>query len=229
MRAIADQHGAHLLCDMAHVSGLVAGGVIPSLFPHRDVVTTTTHKVGGSGRARELAGLAGLLHRRQTACSCERGQGTRNLKSRQMSRCRAVPLGQPTLAARPVCPLPYPCFTHALHIRLPTPSRLPFPPLRIISTSPAPNPLPLQSLRGPRGAMIFYRKGAKTAPAGAAAQPAAAAGAGKAAAAGAGKAAAAGAGKPPPSSTWRAASTLPSSPGCRAARTTTPSPRWPRR
>jgi len=44
MRAIADDVGAYLLSDMAHISGLVAGKVIPSPFPHSDVVTTTTHK-----------------------------------------------------------------------------------------------------------------------------------------------------------------------------------------
>ncbi|KAI9884218.1 MAG: translational activator of GCN4 [Watsoniomyces obsoletus] len=44
MRAIAHKVGAYLLCDMAHISGLVAGGVIPSPFPYADVVTTTTHK-----------------------------------------------------------------------------------------------------------------------------------------------------------------------------------------
>jgi glycine hydroxymethyltransferase len=37
--------GATLVADMAHISGLVAGGVIPSPFEHCDVVTTTTHKV----------------------------------------------------------------------------------------------------------------------------------------------------------------------------------------
>ena len=44
MRRIAEDVGAYLLSDMAHISGLVAGGVIPSPFPHSDVVTTTTHK-----------------------------------------------------------------------------------------------------------------------------------------------------------------------------------------
>ena len=44
MRQIAENVGAYLLSDMAHISGLVAGGVIPSPFPHSDVVTTTTHK-----------------------------------------------------------------------------------------------------------------------------------------------------------------------------------------
>ena len=44
MRAIADKVGAYMLSDMAHISGLVAGGVIPSPFAQSDVVTTTTHK-----------------------------------------------------------------------------------------------------------------------------------------------------------------------------------------
>ena len=44
MREICDKVGAYLLSDMAHISGLVAGKVIPSPFPHSDVVTTTTHK-----------------------------------------------------------------------------------------------------------------------------------------------------------------------------------------
>lgn len=44
MREIADNVGAYLLSDMAHISGLVAGDVIPSPFPYSDVVTTTTHK-----------------------------------------------------------------------------------------------------------------------------------------------------------------------------------------
>ena len=43
-RAIADEVGAFLLADMAHIAGLVASGVHPSPVPHCDVVTTTTHK-----------------------------------------------------------------------------------------------------------------------------------------------------------------------------------------
>jgi len=43
-RAIADQVGAHLMVDMAHFAGLVAGGVHPSPLPHAHIVTTTTHK-----------------------------------------------------------------------------------------------------------------------------------------------------------------------------------------
>jgi glycine hydroxymethyltransferase len=44
MRDIANQVGAYLLSDMAHISGLVAANVIPSPFDHSDIVTTTTHK-----------------------------------------------------------------------------------------------------------------------------------------------------------------------------------------
>ncbi|MEM9373666.1 MAG: serine hydroxymethyltransferase [Planctomycetota bacterium] len=43
-RAIADEVGAYLMADIAHISGLVAAGVHPSPFPHAHVVTTTTHK-----------------------------------------------------------------------------------------------------------------------------------------------------------------------------------------
>ncbi len=44
MRAIADSVGAVLFVDMAHIAGLVAGGVHPSPVPLADFVTTTTHK-----------------------------------------------------------------------------------------------------------------------------------------------------------------------------------------
>ncbi|KAK2543666.1 Shmt1 [Columba livia] len=44
MRKIADANSAYLLADMAHISGLVAAGVVPSPFDHCDVVSTTTHK-----------------------------------------------------------------------------------------------------------------------------------------------------------------------------------------
>lgn len=43
-RSIADEVGAYLLVDMAHFSGLVAGGVYKSPLPFADVVTSTTHK-----------------------------------------------------------------------------------------------------------------------------------------------------------------------------------------
>lgn len=44
MREIADSVGALLMVDMAHISGLVAGGVAESPFEYADIVTTTTHK-----------------------------------------------------------------------------------------------------------------------------------------------------------------------------------------
>ncbi|KAI2581734.1 serine hydroxymethyltransferase, cytosolic isoform X2 [Gorilla gorilla gorilla] len=44
LRKIADENGAYLMADMAHISGLVAAGVVPSPFEHCHVVTTTTHK-----------------------------------------------------------------------------------------------------------------------------------------------------------------------------------------
>nr|AAX45073.1 serine hydroxymethyltransferase [Danio rerio] len=44
LRKIADENGAYLLADMAHISGLVAAGVVPSPFEYCDVVSTTTHK-----------------------------------------------------------------------------------------------------------------------------------------------------------------------------------------
>ncbi len=43
-RQIADAVGAYFMVDMAHVAGLVAGGVYPSPLPHAHIVTTTTHK-----------------------------------------------------------------------------------------------------------------------------------------------------------------------------------------
>lgn len=43
-REIADEVGAYLMVDMAHIVGLVAAGLHPSPFPYADVVTTTTHK-----------------------------------------------------------------------------------------------------------------------------------------------------------------------------------------
>jgi len=43
-RSIADECGAFLMADIAHIAGLVAAGVHPSPFPHAHVVTTTTHK-----------------------------------------------------------------------------------------------------------------------------------------------------------------------------------------
>ncbi len=43
-REVADEVGAYLMVDMAHIAGLVAAGLHPSPIPYADVVTTTTHK-----------------------------------------------------------------------------------------------------------------------------------------------------------------------------------------
>ncbi|MGH3024305.1 MAG: serine hydroxymethyltransferase [Gaiellaceae bacterium] len=50
-RAVADEVGALLLCDMAHVAGLVAAGLHPNPVPHCDFVTSTTHKTLAGPRA----------------------------------------------------------------------------------------------------------------------------------------------------------------------------------
>jgi glycine hydroxymethyltransferase len=50
-REIADEAGARLMVDMAHIAGLVAAGEHPSPVPYADLVTTTTHKTLGGPRA----------------------------------------------------------------------------------------------------------------------------------------------------------------------------------
>jgi glycine hydroxymethyltransferase len=58
-RAVADEVGAEIMADIAHVAGLVAAGVHPSPFPHCEWITTTTHKTlagprGGACFCREV-------------------------------------------------------------------------------------------------------------------------------------------------------------------------------
>ncbi|TYA20832.1 serine hydroxymethyltransferase [Aggregatibacter actinomycetemcomitans] len=50
MREIADEVGAYLFVDMAHVAGLIAAGIYPNPLPYAHVVTTTTHKTLGGPR-----------------------------------------------------------------------------------------------------------------------------------------------------------------------------------
>lgn len=84
-RAIADQVGAYLVADIAHISGLVVTGEHPSPFPHADVVTTTTHKTlrgprGGLILCKDAVakkidravfpGLQGGPHNHTTAALC---------------------------------------------------------------------------------------------------------------------------------------------------------------
>lgn len=51
MREIADEVGAYLFVDMAHIAGLVAAGVYPSPIDYAHVVTSTTHKSLGGPRS----------------------------------------------------------------------------------------------------------------------------------------------------------------------------------
>lgn len=59
-RQIADENGAYLVADMAHISGLVAAGIIASPFEYADVVSTTTHKTLRGPRAGVIFFRKGL-------------------------------------------------------------------------------------------------------------------------------------------------------------------------
>jgi len=63
MRQIADKVGAYLMVDMAHISGLVAGGVAASPFEYADLVTSTTHKTLRGPRSGMIFAKVELMER----------------------------------------------------------------------------------------------------------------------------------------------------------------------
>jgi len=72
MRKICDEVGAYLMADMAHISGLVAAGQVPSPFEYADVVTSTTHKTLRGPRA-------GVIFFRKGVRSVDAKTGKENL------------------------------------------------------------------------------------------------------------------------------------------------------
>ena len=97
VRAVADEVGALMMTDMAHIAGLVAAGIHPSPVPHSDFVTTTTHKTlrgprGGmvlsrAAYAKDLdravfPGVQGgpLVHVIAAKAVCLQGGGTAGLR-----------------------------------------------------------------------------------------------------------------------------------------------------
>ena len=89
-RAIADEVGAYLMVDMAHIAGLVAAGVHPSPVPFADVVTTTTHKT--------LRGPRGgmILCRKELAQAIDKAifPGTQGGPLMHIIAAKAVALGE---------------------------------------------------------------------------------------------------------------------------------------
>ncbi len=77
MRKIADEVGAYLFVDMAHVAGLIAAGVYPDPIPHAHVVTTTTHKTLAGPRGGLI--LSGIkdeeLHKKLNSAVFPANQG----------------------------------------------------------------------------------------------------------------------------------------------------------
>jgi glycine hydroxymethyltransferase len=62
-RAVADEVGAYLVCDMAHFSGLVAGKAHPDPVPYADVCTMTVHKTLGGARGGAILSRGSLAER----------------------------------------------------------------------------------------------------------------------------------------------------------------------
>lgn len=76
MREIADEVGAYLFVDMAHVAGLIAAGVYPNPLPHAHVVTTTTHKtLAGPRGGLILANGDEELYKKLNSAVFPAGQG----------------------------------------------------------------------------------------------------------------------------------------------------------
>lgn len=77
MRQIADDIGAWLFVDMAHVAGLVAAGVYPNPVPHAHVVSTTTHKTLGGPRGGLILAQGGSedLYKKLNSAVFPGGQG----------------------------------------------------------------------------------------------------------------------------------------------------------
>lgn len=70
---VCDKQKAILLADMAHISGLVAAGVVPSPFDFADIVTTTTHKSLRGPRGAMIFYRKGLkeINKKGEQVSCE--------------------------------------------------------------------------------------------------------------------------------------------------------------
>lgn len=84
MRQIASGVNAYLMVDMAHISGLVAAGVMPSPFAHADIVTTTTHK--------SLRGPRGamIFYRKGVRSTDKAGKGQTNTAERPSKRLKRL-------------------------------------------------------------------------------------------------------------------------------------------
>ncbi|MBV7388868.1 serine hydroxymethyltransferase [Pasteurellaceae bacterium TAE3-ERU1] len=77
MREIADEVGAYLFVDMAHVAGLIAAGVYPSPIEHAHIVTTTTHKTLAGPRGGLILAKGGdeELYKKLNSAVFPAGQG----------------------------------------------------------------------------------------------------------------------------------------------------------
>uniref|UniRef100_A0A4W4EFP9 Serine hydroxymethyltransferase n=1 Tax=Electrophorus electricus TaxID=8005 RepID=A0A4W4EFP9_ELEEL len=86
MRKIADENGAYLLADMAHISGLVAAGLVPSPFEYCDIVSTTTHKTLRGCRAGVIFYRKGVAVALKQALTSE----FKVYQTQVLANCRAL-------------------------------------------------------------------------------------------------------------------------------------------